>query len=143
MIYMVEMALLDTARRAEWDAWYVAHQHHLLSIPGIHASQRFECIHAAASPFVALHEVDGPEVFTSDAYRASAGPSQYGRMAEQDGQLAPQRVPRHRPHAGRCQWMRGLWWLNAAANYRCRVMPTCAGWKPSDWTRVSGAAVLH
>ena len=26
MIYMVEMALLDTARRTEWDAWYVAHQ---------------------------------------------------------------------------------------------------------------------
>ena len=78
MIYMVEMALLETARRAEWDAWYVAHQHRLLSIPGIHASQRFECLHPAASPFVALHEVDGPEVFTSDAYRASAGPSNTG-----------------------------------------------------------------
>ena len=35
MIYMVEMALLDTARRAEWEAWYVGHQHRLLSIPGI------------------------------------------------------------------------------------------------------------
>ena len=78
MIYMVEMALLETGRRAEWDAWYVAHQHRLLSIPGIHASQRFECLHPAASPFVALHEVDGPEVFTSDAYRASAGPSNTG-----------------------------------------------------------------
>jgi hypothetical protein len=39
---MVEMVLLDTARRAEWEAWYVDHQHRLLSIPGIHASQRFE-----------------------------------------------------------------------------------------------------
>jgi hypothetical protein len=78
MIYMVEMALLETGRRAEWDAWYVAHQHRLLSIPGIHASQRFECLHPAPSPFVALHEVDGPEVFTSDAYRASAGPSNTG-----------------------------------------------------------------
>ena len=78
MIYMVEMRLLDTARRTEWDAWYVAHQHRLLSIPGIHASQRFEAIHAAPSPFVALHEVDGPEVFTSDAYRAVAGPSNTG-----------------------------------------------------------------
>jgi hypothetical protein len=78
MIYMVEMALLEIARRVEWDAWYVAHQHRLLSIPGIHASQRFECLHAAASPFVALHEVDGPEVFTSDAYRAGAGPSNTG-----------------------------------------------------------------
>src|SRR5215472_15600352 len=53
MIYMVQMALLDAARRAEWDAWYVAHQHRLLAIPGIHASQRFECIHIAAAPFVA------------------------------------------------------------------------------------------
>ena len=25
MIYMVEMALIDTARRAEWDAWYLSH----------------------------------------------------------------------------------------------------------------------
>lgn len=85
MIYMVEMALLDTARRTEWDLWYVAHQHHLLSIPGIHASQRFECIHAAASPFVALHEVDGPEVFTSDAYRASAGPANTGEWQSKMG----------------------------------------------------------
>ncbi len=78
MIYMVEMALLDTARRAEWDAWYVAHQHRLLAIPGIRASQRFEAIHAAPSPFVALHEVDSPEVFTSAAYRSQAGPTNTG-----------------------------------------------------------------
>ncbi len=78
MIYMVEMALLDTARRAEWDAWYVAHQHRLLSIPGFRASQRFETVHAAASPFVALHEVDSADVFASPAYRAQAGPSNTG-----------------------------------------------------------------
>ena len=85
MIYMVEMALLDTARRAEWDAWYVAHQHHLLTIPGIHASQRFECVHSAASPFVALHEVDGPQVFTSNAYREQAGPSNTGEWQSKMG----------------------------------------------------------
>ena len=78
MIYMVEMALLDVARRAEWDAWYVAHQKRLLSIPGIRASQRFEAIHPAASPFVALHEVDSADVFTSPAYRAQAGPTNTG-----------------------------------------------------------------
>ena len=75
---MVEMRLLDTARRAEWDAWYVAHQHRLLSIPGIRASQRFEAVHAAPSPFVALHEVDSPDVFTSAPYRTQAGPSNTG-----------------------------------------------------------------
>src|SRR5437879_2877857 len=78
MIYMVEMALLDTARRAEWDAWYVAHQHRLLSIPGFLASQRFEAIHPATSPFVALHEIDSPEIFDGPSYRAKAGPSNTG-----------------------------------------------------------------
>src|ERR1700693_6047972 len=79
MIHMVEIALLDTARRAEWEAWYVAHRHRQLSIPGIHA---------AAAPFVALHEVDDPHVFASDAYRSQAGPSNTGewqtRMANWD-----------------------------------------------------------
>jgi hypothetical protein len=78
MIYMVEMALSDIARRAEWEAWYVAHQHRLLSIPGFRASQRFEAIHAAESPFVALHEVDSPEIFASAPYRAQAGPGNTG-----------------------------------------------------------------
>jgi hypothetical protein len=82
---MVEMALLDTARRAAWENWYVAHQHRLLAIPGIHASQRFECIHVVAAPFVALHEVEGPHVFSSDAYRANAGPSNTGEWQTKMG----------------------------------------------------------
>ena len=85
MIYMVEMALLEPARRVEWDAWYVAHQRRLLSIPGFHASQRFEAIHAATSPFVALHEVDSPEVFAGPAYRAKAGPSNTGEWQAKMG----------------------------------------------------------
>ena len=85
MIYMVEMALLDTGRRVEWDAWYVAHQHRLLSIPGFRASQRFEAIHAAESPFVALHEVDSPNIFTSSPYRAKAGPSNTGEWQSKMG----------------------------------------------------------
>jgi len=85
MIYMVEMALLDTARRAEWDAWYVAHQHRLLSIPGFRASQRFEAIHSAESPFVALHEVDSPDIFAGPVYRANAGPSNTGEWQAKMG----------------------------------------------------------
>jgi len=85
MIYMVEMALLEPGRRAEWDAWYVAHQRKLLSIPGFHASQRFEAVHAAASPFVALHEVDSPEIFTGPAYRATAGPGNTGEWRAKMG----------------------------------------------------------
>ena len=78
MIYMVEMALLDTARRAEWDTWYASHQHRLLSIPGFRASQRFEAIHPAPSPFVALHQVDSADIFTGPTYKAKAGPTNTG-----------------------------------------------------------------
>ena len=58
--------------------YIVAHQHTLLSIPGVHASQRFETIHKTDSPFVALHEVDSPEIFASPAYRDRAGPTNTG-----------------------------------------------------------------
>jgi hypothetical protein len=85
MIYMVEMALLDAARRAEWDVWYGAHQAKLLSIPGFRASQRFEAIHQAASPFVALHEVDSPDIFTGPSYRAQAGPTNTGEWQAKMG----------------------------------------------------------
>jgi hypothetical protein len=85
MIYMVEMALLDNARRAEWDAWYVAHQHRLLSIPGFRASQRFEAIHTVESPFVALHEVDSPDLFTGPHYREKGGPSNTGEWQARMG----------------------------------------------------------
>ncbi len=82
MIYMVEMALIDIARRSEWDAWYLSHMHKLISIPGIQATQRFEALAPHDSPFVALHQVTGPDVFTSDAYRAKAGPGGTGEWRE-------------------------------------------------------------
>lgn len=78
MIYMVEMALIDLHRRAEWDDWYLSHMKKLISIPGIQATQRFESLTPHPSPFVALHQVTGPEVFVSDAYRAKAGPGGTG-----------------------------------------------------------------
>ena len=85
MIYMVEMALLDIDRRVEWDVWYAAHQQRLLSIPGFRASQRFEAIHTAQSPFVALHEVDSAEIFTGPHYRAKGGPSNTGEWQSKMG----------------------------------------------------------
>ena len=85
MIYMVELALLEITRRAEWDTWYVAHQHRLLSIPGFRASQRFEAIHPVESPFVALHEVNSPDLFTGPDYRATGGPNNTGEWQTRMG----------------------------------------------------------
>jgi hypothetical protein len=78
MIYMVEMDLIDRDRRVAWDAWYLAHTKMLLTMPGFHATQRFECLHEAPAPFVAIHHVDGPDFFESDPYRNQAGPAGTG-----------------------------------------------------------------
>ena len=59
MIYMVEMNLIDKDSRKDWDNWYEAHTNMLLTFPGFHATQRFECMTDAKAPFVALHHVDG------------------------------------------------------------------------------------
>ena len=102
MIYMVEMNLTDLARRSEWDQWYVSHMKMLITIPGIHATQRFECVHKHEAPFVALHEVDGPHVFESTTYRENAGPAGTGEWRKKmnnwsrnvfDGVLKTPEVP--------------------------------------------------
>src|SRR3977135_1765709 len=82
MIYMVEMALIDVARRAEWDDWYLSHMKKLISIPGIQATQRFESLEPQASPFVALHQVTAPDGVTWQIYRAKAGPGGTGEWRE-------------------------------------------------------------
>ena len=102
MIYMVEMNLTDLARRSDWDQWYVSHMKMLITIPGIHATQRFECVHKHEAPFVALHEVDGTHVIESTAYREKAGPAGTGAWREKmnnwsrnvfDGVLKTPEVP--------------------------------------------------
>lgn len=75
MIYMVEMGFPHPERIAEWHDWYLRHIELLLTVPGFRASQRFEAIVDNPSPYLALHEVSGPELFTSEAYRNRGGPA--------------------------------------------------------------------
>jgi len=99
---MVEMNLMEMERRVEWDQWYVSHMRMLITIPGIHATQRFECTHESEAPFVALHEVDGPQVFESAPYKEKAGPAGTGEWRKKmnnwsrnvfDGVLKTPEVP--------------------------------------------------
>jgi hypothetical protein len=75
---MVEMDFPHPERLAEWHDWYLAHIRVLLSVPGFRASQRFQAILPAAAPYLALHEVSGPEMFDSPAYRSRGGPASTG-----------------------------------------------------------------
>jgi len=78
VIYMVDMALAEPDRLAEWHAWYLDHIKVLLTVPGFCASQRFEAVVETPSPYLALHEVASPAVFDSPAYRAKGGRASTG-----------------------------------------------------------------
>ena len=132
MIYMVEMALIDLTRRSEWDDWYLGHMKTLISIPGIQATQRFEALAPHASPFVALHQVTGPEVFTSDAYRAKAGPEGTGEWRERMNNWH-RNVLAASSRRRTCRWTR-RWWLSRMAPMR---RSRCGGPTPSGPTVAS------
>ena len=50
----------------------------LLSFPGFHVTQSFECINGKIARFVALHRVDGLDFFISHSYKNNAGPTGTG-----------------------------------------------------------------
>jgi hypothetical protein len=79
---MVEMDFPHPERLAEWHDWYLAHIRVLLSVAGFRASQRFQTILPAAAPYLALHEVSGPEMFDGPAYRSRGGPASTGEWRQ-------------------------------------------------------------
>ncbi len=79
MIYVVEMDFRNTEREHDWHTWYIEHTAHLVrSVPGFTGTQRFRSLNASPSPWVALHEVAGPQVFESAEYRGGGGPASTG-----------------------------------------------------------------
>jgi hypothetical protein len=78
MLYMVEMELPDRSEVAAWHEWYINHIHKLLALPGFNGSQRFEALTPTPSPFLAIHDVDGPAFFDSPGYKGSGGPVSTG-----------------------------------------------------------------
>lgn len=84
MIYVVEMDFRNAEREHDWHEWYLSHTAHLVrSVPGFTGSQRFRSLTATPSPWVALHEVTGPEVFESKEYRTGGGPASTGEWKDQ------------------------------------------------------------
>ena len=74
VLYTVRCRFTDPAREEAWNEWYLAHIGVLLSVPGFLAAQRF---HSSATvddrPYLAMYEVAGPEVFSSERYQAIWG----------------------------------------------------------------------
>jgi hypothetical protein len=83
MIYMVEMDFRDPAREYDWHTWYIGHVTQLIrNVPGFRATQRFRAITPTPSPWLAMHEVEGPHVFESREYKANGGPTSTGEWKD-------------------------------------------------------------
>jgi hypothetical protein len=82
VLYMVEMELPDRSRVSEWHDWYLSHIRKLLTVEGYFASQRFEAVTPRAAPFLAIHDVAGPELFSGAGYRSVGGPAGTGEWQQ-------------------------------------------------------------
>ena len=82
MLYVVEMDLPDRSREAEWHLWYASHIRKLLTVPGYNGAQRFRALAPSSSPFLAIHDVSGGDVFESAEYKTVGGPQGTGQWRE-------------------------------------------------------------
>lgn len=73
IFYMVEMNYPETESRDELDVFYTGHIDMLLTIEGFLSAQRFECVHRARAPFMAIYKLADPSVMTSENYTSKAG----------------------------------------------------------------------
>jgi len=82
VLYVVEMELPDRSQEAAWHQWYGSHIRKLLAVPGYLGAQRFRALGPTLSPFLAIHDVSGAEVFQSAEYRAVGGPKGTGQWRD-------------------------------------------------------------
>jgi hypothetical protein len=73
MIYMVDHVFTDPAQEPAWHDWYAGYLQKLLSVPGIHSTQRFKAIAHTPSRFLAMYSIDSADVYTSEGYKNIGG----------------------------------------------------------------------
>ena len=78
MIYTVELNFSDSARAAEWNAWYETYLQKLITLPGLTTAQRFRAVEKGVQKweYLALYSVASLDVYATDAYRAIGGGGQ-------------------------------------------------------------------
>ena len=78
-VYVVRSELADDSREADWNRWYdEVHVPQMMTVPGFRSVTRFQ-ERGTARRYLALYEVDGPEVFESERYREVTG---WGEFAQ-------------------------------------------------------------
>ncbi len=73
MIYMVDHVFTDPAQEPAWHEWYAGYLKKLLSVTGIHSTQRFKAIGVTPSRYLAMYSIDSADVYTSESYKNIGG----------------------------------------------------------------------
>jgi hypothetical protein len=73
MIFMSQSALIDPAREADWDAWYVEHLRVMAAVAGVESAQRFKTATPDYSPSLAMYSMRSAEVFNDPYYLGIRG----------------------------------------------------------------------
>jgi hypothetical protein len=69
ILYTVRSRFTEPTREDAWNEWYAGHLEVLLRVPGFLAAQRFHSPDTVDDrPYLAMYEVESPDVFTSEAY---------------------------------------------------------------------------
>jgi hypothetical protein len=69
ILYTVRSRFTEPSREDAWNDWYAGHLEVLLRVPGFLAAQRFHSTETIDDrPYLAMYEVESPDVFTSEAY---------------------------------------------------------------------------
>jgi hypothetical protein len=72
-LYVVECEFGSPEREAAWNAWYDdVHVPNMLAVQGIHSVTRYARL-GATSSYLAVYEIDSPEVFDQESYQRVRG----------------------------------------------------------------------
>jgi hypothetical protein len=98
LIFISESGLLDFARKAEWDEWYVDHLRIMRTVDGISSAQRLETDTPGFPLSLAMYTVTSADVFSDPYYLSIRGfgtweplidPAQYRRNLFSGLDVAP------------------------------------------------------
>ena len=128
MIFTSQSGLLDSAKEAEWDSWYVEHLRIMATVPGISSAQRFKSTTLGFPPSLAMYSIESPAVFKDAYYLSVRGMGIWQSLIDQqyykrnlfEGMAKAPPVPEgarllltERKHAGSSISGTKFWWLKS------------------------------
>ena len=82
MIFTSQSGLIDAAREADWDKWYIEHLRIMVSVKGIESAQRFKTTTPEYSPSLAMYSMESAAVFDDPYYLSIRGLGEFRPLVD-------------------------------------------------------------